>query len=103
MSWLAKCSPRTPADIARLVGVRGVFVRETAQGKHLDANRVKELVSHGEPLPARFMRENWFDFVPKFKLWLHTNNKPLIRDDTDGTWRRIYPVRFRHEVPKDQI
>jgi putative DNA primase/helicase len=101
-SLQANKQDQIPADLAKLVGVRGVFVSETKRGARLDENAIKQWTG-GEPIDARFMRENWFHYYPKFKLFLSTNNKPIIRDESDATWRRIRPIPFRYRVPDDQV
>lgn len=94
-----------PNDIARLQGARFVYASETKEGGKLSEDTVKELTG-GEPLTARFMRGEFFEFLPNFKLWLATNHRPRI-DGTDlGIWDRIklipFIVRIPDVVPEDQ-
>jgi putative DNA primase/helicase len=52
---------------------------------------------------ARFMRGEFFDFKPEFKLWLGTNHKPVIRGTDNAIWDRIRLVPFEYRVPEDEI
>ena len=57
----------------------------------------------GDEISARFLHKDFFDFTPKVKLWLHTNHKPRIRDDSEGTWRRIRPIPFNYRIPDEEV
>ncbi len=87
-----------PNDLARLVGVRLVAASETEDGRRFAESRVKAL-SGGDKIAARFMRAEWFEFEPKFKLWLATNHKPEIRGADLAIWRRIRLVPFAVTIP----
>jgi putative DNA primase/helicase len=80
-------------DIARLVGSRLVSVVETDQDKRLAEGLVKQATG-GDRMAARYMRQEFFEFTPKFKLWLATNHKPRIRGTDHGIWRRIRLIPF---------
>lgn len=90
-----------PNDLARLKGVRYVTASETAEGRRLDEALLKDITGR-ETITARFMRAEWFDFVPQFKLWLSTNHKPQIRGTDDGIWDRIALIPFDLRVEPHQ-
>ncbi len=90
-----------PNDLARLVGVRLVAASETEEGRRLAESRVKAL-SGGDKIAARFMRSEWFEFEPKFKMWLATNHKPEIRGAELAIWRRIRLVPFNVTIPPEE-
>ena len=46
--------------------------------RHLDEAKIKAMTG-GEPIVARFMRQNFFDFTPEFKLWMVANDRPRVR------------------------
>ena len=51
----------------------------------------------GDPITARFMREDNFTCRPTFKLSLFGNHKPVLRN-VDDAWRRhfhIVPFTYR--------
>lgn len=91
-----------PNDVARLVGARGVAATEVEQGRTLNEAKIKE-VTGGDTLTARFMRSEWFDFRPQFKVLLSGNHLPRIRGADHGIWRRLRLIEFNVTIPeKDQ-
>lgn len=80
-------------DIARLAGSRLVSVVETDQERRLAEGLVKQATG-GDRMAARYMHQEFFEFTPKFKLWLATNHKPRIRGTDHGIWRRIRLLPF---------
>ncbi|MFT9428180.1 MAG: phage/plasmid primase, P4 family, partial [Sporolactobacillus sp.] len=89
-------------DIARLNGARFVFATEAEEGKKLSEALVKQLTG-GEAITARFLRKEFFEYVPQFKIFFGTNYKPIIRGSDDGIWRRIRLLPFDHKVRPDQV
>ena len=53
-------------------------------------------------ISARFLYGEYFDFTPQFKLFLSTNNKPVIKGNDDAIWRRIMFLRFPVQIPKEE-
>jgi putative DNA primase/helicase len=96
---MAKRDDSIPNDVARLKGARFVTAVETAEGKRMDVELVKRMTGN-DVLSARFMRGEWFDFQPEFKLFLATNHKPVIRDTTDSIWNRIKLIPFGVTIPE---
>jgi putative DNA primase/helicase len=45
-------------------------------------------------MAVRFLHKEFFDLVPKFKLWLATNHKPVIKGSDLAIWRRIRLLPF---------
>lgn len=80
-------------DLAMLVGARLVTASETAAGKRWDEQRVK-LLTGGDPVTARFMRQDNFTYMPQFKLLFIGNHQPEIRDVDDAMKRRLHVVPF---------
>lgn len=89
-------------DIARLVGARLVMANETRNGQAMDDLTLKTLVST-ERISARFLHQEFFDFWPTHKIWIRGNHKPLIRDETDGAWRRIRLLPFELSIDEHSI
>ena len=94
-------STSTP-ELAEFPGKRFVFATETKQGKAFDVGRIKDWTG-GEPIPARQIYKVPFNFLPHFKLWLAGNHKPLIKDSTLSTWRRIRFIPFNVTIPESEI
>ena len=92
-TFTASNSDKHSTDIAGLHGARLVAASETQIGKRWDEARVKNLTG-GEPVTARFMRQDNFTFVPQFKLIFIGNHKPELRDVGVSMQRRIQLVPF---------
>lgn len=80
-------------DIARLDKARFVSAIESEQGQQLAESLVKQLTG-GDKIAARFLRKEFFEFRPEFKIFFSTNHKPIIRGTDDGIWRRIRLIPF---------
>jgi putative DNA primase/helicase len=95
---------RHPADIAALLGARLVTASETEQGRHWAQSRIKELTG-GEAITARFMRQDFFTFLPQFKLTITGNYKPALRNIGEAERRRINIIPFtrKPEKPDHQL
>lgn len=98
---LAKRGDTIPNDVARLRGVRLVTASETGDGNRLDEALVKDL-SGGDRIVARFMRGEWFEFTPHFKIYLSTNYRPRISGTDDAIWDRLRLVPFLIRIPEEE-
>jgi putative DNA primase/helicase len=81
-------------DVAALKGARFVSAAEVEKGRRLAESKVKQLTGR-DTVTARFLFGENFDFKPEFKLWLSTNNKPVIQGTDDAIWDRIRLIEFR--------
>ena len=81
-------------DLAKLVGARLVSVNELKQGARLDEQVIKQLAGR-EPMSARFLHKEFFDFMPTGKVWLRTNHRPIVTGEDDGIWRRLALLPFK--------
>jgi putative DNA primase/helicase len=88
-----------PADLARLDGLRMVTAIEANFNRHLDEAKIKAMTG-GEPIVARFMRQNYFQFVPVFKLWLVANDRPRVRGTDEAFWRRVRVIPLTIKIPE---
>lgn len=89
-------------DIARLVSTRFVSAVESEEGQKLNESLIKQLTG-GEPITARFLRQEFFEFMPEFKIFFVTNHKPIIAGVDEGIWRRIRMIPFTVTIPKEKI
>src|SRR3954465_15111630 len=64
-----------------------------ADGRAWAEVRIKQLTG-GDTISARFMRQNFFEFRPQFKLTVIGNHKPLLRNVDDAAKRRFNVVPF---------
>lgn len=100
-SLMRKRTGSIPNDIARLKGVRFVTITETDEGKQLDDGLIKSLTG-GDKITARYLFHEFFDFYFEGKLWLATNHKPVIKDQSDGMWDRVRIIPFSVTIPRDR-
>ncbi|MFJ7736422.1 phage/plasmid primase, P4 family [Lysinibacillus sp. NPDC097287] len=80
-------------DIARLASARFVSAVESEEGEKLQESLVKTITG-GEPILARFLRQEFFEFIPEFKVFFTTNHKPIIGGVDEGIWRRVKIIPF---------
>lgn len=90
------------SDLARLKSARMVISAEPSEGMRLNEGLIK-LLTGGESITARFQYGSEFEFKPEFKLWIATNNKPIIRGTDDGIWRRVKLIPFTVHIPADKV
>lgn len=88
-----------PNDIARLKGARFVSAVEAEKGQRLAESLVKQLTG-GDRITARFMRAEFFEFTPEFKLFFATNHKPTVEGTDHAIWRRIRLIPFKVTIPE---
>jgi putative DNA primase/helicase len=93
---------RHPTERADLCGKRFVTAIETEQGRRLAEVFVKEATG-GDPIRARRMREDFWEFQPTHKVFLATNHKPIITDTDTAIWERIRLVPFTVTIPPAEI
>ena len=91
-----------PNDVAALAGSRLVTVSETPEGSRLNESLVKDLTG-GDIITARFLRAEFFQFTPQFKIWIRGNHKPRIHGTDDGIWRRMMLIPFTVQIPDAEV
>jgi P4 family phage/plasmid primase-like protien len=99
-TFLKKREGSIPNDIARLRGARFVWAAENDRGVRLAESLIKEMTG-GDRMAARFMRGEFFEFMPAFKIWFATNHKPAVRGDA-AIWRRLKLVPFDYTIPRER-
>jgi putative DNA primase/helicase len=92
-------SERHPADLAMLRGARTVIAQEVEAGSRWAETRIKALTG-GDPVSARFMRQDFFTYVPQFKLLVAGNHKPKLREVNEAMRRRLHFIPFSVTVAK---
>jgi putative DNA primase/helicase len=88
-------------DVARLAGARFVSAVETESGRRLAEGLVKQMTG-GDKMAARFLHQEFFEFVPAFKLWLAVNHKPRVTGTDHAIWRRIDLIPFVVTIPESE-
>jgi P4 family phage/plasmid primase-like protien len=99
--FMATHGERHPTDMAGLRGARIVTSIETEQGSRWAESKLKALTG-GDRITARFMRQDFFEFVPQFKLLVAGNHKPSIRNVDEAMRRRLHMVPFTVTIPPAQ-
>jgi putative DNA primase/helicase len=89
---------RHPTEIAGLRAIRLAITTEIDEGKKWDTAKIKSLTG-GDQITARLMRQDFFDFDPKFKLMIAGNHKPKIGKIDDGIRRRLQMIPFTVKFP----
>ena len=97
--FMATTGERHPTDLAGLRGARFVSAVETEQGRRWAESKLK-LMTGSDPIKARFMRQDFFEFMPQFKLVIAGNHKPAIRNIDEAMRRRFHMVPFTVTIPK---
>src|SRR6185437_3592026 len=63
--------------------------------------RIKTLTG-GDRVKARFMRQDFFEYNPQFKLLISGNHKPALRAVNEASRRRFNLIPFTVTIPKDE-
>jgi len=99
--FTAKTHDSHPTDLAMLRGARLVTASETEEGRSWAESRIKQMTG-GDPISARFMRQDFFTYLPQFKLSLIGNHNPRLKNIDDAVRRRFNLVPFLNQVPKEK-
>lgn len=84
---------RHPAELAALFGARLVTAQETQEGRSWDEAKIKAITG-GDPISARFMRQDFFVYQPQFTLLFSGNHRPRIQTLDDAMRRRFHLIPF---------
>jgi putative DNA primase/helicase len=97
-TFIESKNDRHPTDVAKLCGSRLVVAQETQQGRPWDEAKIKAITG-GDKQTARFMRQDFFDFFPTFKLFIVGNHKPTLKNVDEAMKRRLLLVPFTVQIP----
>lgn len=103
-TFTASKNDKHPTDLAMLKGARMVCASETEEGNAWAEVRIKQMTG-GDNITARFMRQDFFEYRPQFKLVVIGNHKPVLRNVDDAAKRRFNVVPFIHKptAPDKQL
>lgn len=85
---------------AGLMGRRFVTASEVTRRGHLNEELIKSLTGD-DTINARHPYGRPFQFVPVAKFFLRVNEKPVIRDESHGMWRRVKLIEFSQTFSVD--
>jgi putative DNA primase/helicase len=92
-TFIASKIDNHPTDLAMLRGARLVVAHETETGRRWAESKIKTLTG-GDKISARFMRQDFFEFTPQFKLLIAGNHKPGLRGVDEAIRRRLHLIPF---------
>jgi putative DNA primase/helicase len=98
-AFIASSNDRHPTDLAGLQGARLVTAIETEENRRWAESKLKALTG-GDRIAARFMRQDFFEFTPQFKLLIAGNHKPGLRTVDEAIRRRFNLVPFTVTIPE---
>jgi putative DNA primase/helicase len=100
-TFTASNTDRHPTELASLRGARLVTSIETEEGRRWAESRIKALTGD-DPIAARFMRQDFFEYRPQFKLLIAGNHKPGLRSVDEAIRRRFNLVPFVVTIPPQE-
>lgn len=100
-TFTASNTDRHPTDLAGLRGARLVTSIETDEGRRWAESKIKALTG-GDKIAARHMRQDFFEYVPQFKLIIAGNHKPGLRSVDEAIRRRFHLVPFTVTIAPEE-
>ncbi|MFD4577888.1 phage/plasmid primase, P4 family [Streptomyces sp. NPDC058417] len=88
-------------ELTELHGRRIVVCSELKPNDRFDEARVK-LLTGGDRIKARRMRQDFFSFQPTHKLWLLGNHQPEVGTGGHAFWRRIRLIPFDRVIAAEK-
>ncbi|KOV67104.1 DNA primase, partial [Streptomyces sp. AS58] len=87
-------------ELTELHGRRLIVCSELKPNDKFDEARVR-LLTGGDKIKARRMRQDFFSFTPTHHLWLLGNHRPEVSTGGFAFWRRIRLIPFERVVPDE--
>jgi P4 family phage/plasmid primase-like protien len=85
-----------PTGLAALMGKRLVTASEVDAGQTFAEARIKAITG-GDTISARYMRQDFFTYQPRFKAIIAANNRPQLRNVDDAIRRRVKMLPFENK------
>ena len=98
-TFMASRTAGHPTELAGLRGARLVVVTETEANRAWAESRIKAITG-GDPIAARFMHRDFFEFQPTFKLLVAGNHRPRLNGVGEAMRRRLHLVPFDVTIPE---
>lgn len=99
--FLDSKNERHPTELAMLRGARLVTAVETEEGRKWNESRLKALTG-GDKITARFMRQDFTEFTPQFKVMIAGNHRPSLRSVDEAIRRRMNLIPFSVTIPEPE-
>ena len=100
-TFTASHTEHHPTDLAGLHGARLVTSIETEEGRRWAEKKITALTG-GDEISARFMRQDFFEYMPHFKLVIAGNHKPGLRSVDEAIRRRLNLIPWAIVIPPEQ-
>jgi putative DNA primase/helicase len=101
-TFVASQNDKHPTDLADLRGARAVLASETEQGRYWAEAKLKAMTG-GDVIKARFMRQDFFEYRPTYKVTIIGNHKPALRNVDQAARRRFNFVPFTRTPEKPDL
>lgn len=88
--------------IAQLKGRRLIVAQETESGQIMSTSFVKRITSTDQ-LTGRNIYDGPIRFTPTHTMMLATNHLPTVKDNDEGTWRRLTVIPFNAVIQADDM
>lgn len=88
-------------DLAMTRNKRVVTASEGDDKDKFDGPVIKALTG-GDTVVARFLRQEYFQFKAKFKIFLATNKLPQVQVNDEAAWARFVIMPFDRPIPEDK-
>ena len=88
-------------DIAKLKGARMVTCGEPSEDFNMDEAKLKTMTGR-DRITARLLHKNEVSFYPTFKIFMATNHRPYIQDDSLLESHRIRVIPFHRHFSDDE-
>lgn len=89
---------RVASSLARMRGARMINMNEAEDRQRLNESLVKAITG-GDLIEACYKFREPFEYMPTGKLWIRTNEKPIIKSLGESMWRRVMLVPFTNPIP----
>lgn len=100
-TFTATHTEQHPTDLAGLRGARFVSAIETEDGRCWAEAKIKSLTG-GDRISVRFMRQDFFEYTPQFKLIVAGNHKPGLHSVDEAIRRRLHLIPFTVTIPANE-
>jgi putative DNA primase/helicase len=90
-----------PTEFANLRGSRLVTATEPEEGHRWNEAKIKTMTG-GDAIAARFMRQDWFHFIPQYSLMIAGNSRPHLRVVDKAITRRFVLLPFVAEITEGE-
>jgi putative DNA primase/helicase len=97
-TFLETRNERHPTELARLRGARLIIAGEPEEGRRWNESLLKKFTG-GESIEARFMRGDFFDYIPQGKLIFSGNHRPGLKSVNEAIRRRLHLIPFSVIIP----